>query len=178
MRAVVVYESMFGNTHTVANCIADGLRWRHDCQVVAVGDSPDDLVHVGDLVVVGGPTHIHGLSSATSRSSAAEMAIKDDALDLDPDAGGQGLRDWLSVLPNGCRRASAAFDTRADGSPAFTGRASKGIGRRLHRHGYRLLIEPESFLVDKHNHLLDGEERRAEEWGQELAAALVTDAVS
>jgi flavodoxin len=26
MRALVVYESMYGNTHIVANCIAEGLR--------------------------------------------------------------------------------------------------------------------------------------------------------
>jgi flavodoxin len=177
MRALVVYESMFGNTHTVASHIADGLRWRHECAVCPVGDVTHDLLETADLLVVGGPTHVHGMSSSTSRSSAVDMAVKDDDLDLDPDAEGPGLRDWFTGLPNGLHRAAAAFDTRIDASTAFTGRASKGIGKRLHRHGYRLLVEPESFLVDKQNHLIEGEEARSEEWGKELAAELVAHSV-
>ena len=52
----------------------------------------------------------------------------------------------------------------------MTGRAPKGIARRLRHHGYELLAEPESFLVDRQNHLLPGEEERAAAWGTQLAA--------
>ena len=42
----------------------------------------------------------------------------------------------------------------------------------LHNHGFQLVAEPISFLVDRHNHLLAGEEERAERWGASLAAKM------
>jgi hypothetical protein len=66
---------------------------------------------------------------------------------------------------------AAAFDTRIHGVPAFTGRASRGIGRLLKRHGYRLVAAPESFLVGPQSTLLDGEASRARRWGTALAAS-------
>ena len=70
-------------------------------------------------------------------------------------------------------RRCAAFDTRIDAPAALTGRASKGIAKRLRRCGFDLVAEPESFLVDKHNHLLEGEAERARAWGAALASATV-----
>jgi flavodoxin len=67
MRALVVYESMYGNTHVVAASIADGLRDTCDVTLVPVGAVWAGLVVAADLLVVGGPTHMHGLSSAGSR---------------------------------------------------------------------------------------------------------------
>ena len=68
-------------------------------------------------------------------------------------------------------RAAAAFDTRINGVPAFTGRASRGIARLLSQHGYALLTAPESFLIGKHDALLDGEDSRARSWGSALGTA-------
>ena len=170
MRALVVYESMYGNTHVIASNIADGLRATHEVTLVPVAEATEKVVDEADLLVVGGPTHMHGLSSAASRRMAAQAAAKDDSgLRLDPDADGPGLRDWLKGI--GDRRAlAAAFDTRIDGVPAFTGRASRGIGRLLKQHSYRLIAAPESFLVGQRNTLLDGEASRARQWGTALAA--------
>ena len=67
MRALVVYESMYGNTHVVASNIADGLRATHEVTLVPVAEATEDLVAEADLLVVGGPTHMHGLSSPASR---------------------------------------------------------------------------------------------------------------
>jgi hypothetical protein len=53
----------------------------------------------------------------------------------------------------------------------LTGRASRGISRLLRRHGYRLIVPPESFVVTKLNTLVDGESSRARRWGKALAAA-------
>ncbi|MEZ5297611.1 MAG: hypothetical protein R2697_15455 [Ilumatobacteraceae bacterium] len=66
---------------------------------------------------------------------------------------------------------AAAFDTRADAPEILTGHASHGIAKRLRKHGFELVAEPESFLVDKQNHLVDGEDVRAAEWGEAVAAA-------
>jgi menaquinone-dependent protoporphyrinogen IX oxidase len=145
MRVLVVYESMYGNTHVVASNIADGLRGTYEVTLIPVAAATADLIAGADLMVVGAPTHMHGLSTASSRQAARKAAAKPDSgLTLDPVAGGPALRDWLANLTD--RHAlAAAFDTRLAGASVLTGRASRGIGRLLTRHGYRLVVPPESF---------------------------------
>jgi hypothetical protein len=187
MRVLVVYESMYGNTHAVAVSIAAGLSTRHDVTLVPVTRATPELVAAADLLVVGGPTHIHGMPSAASRRSAAEAARKEGSgLTMDPDADGPGVRGWLEglgslgmpgrlgrldLLGSGHDTLAVAFDTRLSGAPLLTGRASRGISKLLARHGYRLLAPPESFLVSKQNTLLDGEAGRARAWGATIGAA-------
>jgi hypothetical protein len=173
MRAVIVYESMYGNTHVVADHIAEGLRPMAEVDVVPVDQASRDAVASADLVVVGGPTHAHGMTTRWSRKAAMEAAAKPGAgLEADPDAEGDGLRAWFDHLGSVEGVAAAAFDTRIDGPPLFTGRASRGITRRLRHHGFVPAAEPESFLVDSKHHLVAGEVDRATAWGRTLAAAL------
>jgi len=172
MRVVIVYESMFGNTHLIADAIAKGLGPGNQVSVVPVAQADRDLLDGADLVVAGGPTHVHGMSRARSRASAVEMAHKDgNHLTLDPSADGPGLRDWLAGLGQ-IHARGAAFDTRIDGMAMVTGRASKTIAKLLEQHGLALLAPAESFLVTKDNQLRPGEQYRAEQWGGELAAML------
>ncbi len=174
MKAVVVYESMYGNTHLVADAVATGLRTDAgaDVVVVPVDEAHADVLAGADLVVVGGPTHAHGLSRESTRKAAIDAARKPDSdLTVDPDAEGPGLREWFDALERVATRA-AAFDTRVKGPAALTGRASKGIAKRLRDHDCTLIVEPESFLVTKENHLLDDEAAHAREWGARLAAAI------
>lgn len=170
MRAVVVYESMYGNTHLVADAIGRGLG--DGTEVVSVHEAAADLVTGADLVVVGGPTHVHSLTRESTRHAAADAAAQpDSALTMDPDSSGDGLREWfeqLATARSGVR--AAAFDTRMPGPAMFTGRASRGIAKRLHHHGYELVGEPESFIVSKANTLLDHELEHAVAWGAALAA--------
>ena len=171
MRALVVYESMYGNTHVIASNIADGLRAAHEVTLVPVARATADLVAQADLLVVGGPTHMHGLSTSSSRQLAVKTAARSARRrPLDPDAAGPGLRDWFGRLA-GRRALAAAFDTRLVGIPVFTGRASRGIGRLLKRHGYFLVVPAESFLVSRENLVVDGETSRARRWGVALGAA-------
>jgi hypothetical protein len=172
MRALVVYESMYGNTHVIASNIADGLRATHEVTLIPVAAATADLVDQADLLVVGGPTHMHGMSTTSSRQLAVRTAAKSASeLALDPDAEGPGLRNWLSSLADRRQALAAAFDTRLTGIPAFTGRASRSIGRRLKRHGYFLVVPTESFLISQQNTLIDGETSRARRWGAALGAA-------
>jgi hypothetical protein len=174
MRALVVYESMFGNTRLVASNIADGLRADYEVTVVPVAEATPELVAAADLLVAGAPTHMHGLPSPASRQRAAQTAAKGGSgLRLDPDAGGPGLRDWLAGIGHRDSLA-AAFDTRVNGVGVFTGRASRRIARLLKRHGYRLVAAPQSFLVCSHNTLLDGEASWARRWGMTLGAVSKT----
>lgn len=173
MRAVVVYESMFGNTHVVAQHVADGIGTVMEATAISVHDASPEVVGDADLVVVGGPTHVHGMSSKRSREGAVEMAAKDDDLELDPEALGDGLRDWFEQLADdvGDGRLAAAFDTRIHATTLVTGQASKGIAKRLRAHGFDLAIEHESFFVDKANHLEPDEAERATSWGRRVAEA-------
>ncbi len=171
MRALVVFESMYGNTRVIAANIADGLRASHEVTVVPVAGATRELIATADLLVVGGPTHMHGMSNAASRRMAADMARKEGSgLTLDPDAGGPGLREWLNGVADG-HGLAAAFDTRINGVPVFTGQASRGIARVLRRHGYVLPAGSKSFLIGKQNTLLGGEDSRARSWGSTLGAA-------
>ena len=66
MHVVVLFESLFGNTHEVAEAIADGARTADptaevDCVRVAEADL--EVVGAADLLVVGGPTHMRGMTS-------------------------------------------------------------------------------------------------------------------
>lgn len=169
MRTVIVYESMFGNTRVIAEAIGRGLGPDNETVVVPVAQAHLALLDGVDLVVVGGPTHVHGLSRTSTRRSAREAAHKPGSgLTMDPSAEGPGLRDWFAALGL-ADAAAAAFDTRLDGPALATGRASKIIARLLRQHGFALAAKPESFLVTKDNHLRVGEEDRAWEWGRQLA---------
>ena len=168
MRVLVVFESMYGNTRVVASNIADGLRAAHDVIMVHVAEATGELLAWADLVIVGAPTHMHRLSTASSRRMAAQGAADQaSGLTLEPDAVGPGLRDWFDGIPAG-HVLAAAFDTRINARSVFTGRASRGIRKLLKQHGYHVIAAPESFLVTSRNALLSGETARARRWGAAL----------
>ncbi len=165
MNAVVVYESIFGNTRAVAEAIGQGLG---EIQALPVAQAAARTVEA-DLLVVGGPTHMHGIASARTRQMAVAAAEEDGEGLVEPGAAeGPGLRGWLRDLPHARSRA-ATFDTRLDRSPWLTGVAARGIARRLQRHGYDV-VGTLSFLVqDAEGPLERGELVRARAWGEELA---------
>jgi hypothetical protein len=166
MRVLVVYESMFGNTRTVADAVVRGVS---DAGVevtsVEVGDAPATLAEDVGLLIVGAPTHALSLSRPESRRSAADQATEPLV------SGGQGLREWLAALPRGDVHV-AAFDTHID--KRIPGSASKAALRRLRRLGYTPVLPAESFYVsDIAGPLADGEVARAERWATTLAATLL-----
>jgi hypothetical protein len=170
MRALIIYESMYGNTHAIAGAIARGLEPGNEVTVVPVAEATPELLDGADLVVAGGPTHAHGMSRPSTRKSAVDQARKHDGQPaLDGDAEGPGLRDWFGSLGR-MKGTAAAFDTRLAGPAMFTGSAAKGIAKLLERHGFTLIAEAESFLVTTDNKLRPGEDDRAQQWGQALAA--------
>lgn len=166
MRAVVAYESMFGNTRSIAEAIAIGLSTQGvDVEASEVSSTSPRLDPDVDLLVVGAPTHAFSLSRAETRASAAEQASS--AL-VSP---GIGLREWLEQLTPAGRLAVASFDTHAD--KKVPGSASRSAQRRLRRAGYRPLVAAESFYVTgMQGPLVAGELDRARAWGVTLARAL------
>ena len=173
MAVVVVYESMYGNTRQIAGAIGRGLTEAHcPAEVFSVEAAHDRGIRPDEVLVVGAPTHVHGLSRESTRKAAAKEAPKNE-LEMDPAAQGPAVRDWLASLGKSTGKA-AAFDTRIKAPALVTGRASHTIARALRRHGFELLAEPESFLVTSTNQLMPEEEARARQWGAELAAKILS----
>jgi flavodoxin len=178
MRAVIVYESMFGNTHAIADAIGNGLEPLDNVVVVPVVEAGRERLGDADLLVVGCPTHFHGMSRTRTRKWASSTAQKPkNDLVLDRDAQGPGVRDWLKSLGDG-RTKAAVFDTCFKGPAVLRGRASKAINRKLRAHGFEVVAKPETFFVTLQNHLEPGEEDRAREWGERLAASVVSNGVT
>ncbi len=181
MKITIVYESMFGNTHEVAGAIGDGVRSAQpdaDVECVPVAEAVPELIKSTDLLVVGGPTHIRGMTSGFSRKMGVSGEEKAEAKgepthEMEEDAEGPGVREWFDVLPevkNGGQ--AAAFDTRLP-SP-MAGGAARGIARRLRKHGYHLVSDPEGFVLDDaYGPMRSGEIERAKEWGAQLVRAAV-----
>jgi flavodoxin-like protein len=170
MNAIVVYESVYGNTRAIAEAVADGLG---GARVLAVHEAPE--VDDAELLVVGGPTHMHGLATVATRNAAAQAAVE-DGVPVEPGAIAEpGVREWLRELPPVDQAYAAAFDTRLDRSRWMTGVAARGIARRLRRHGYEI-VGAESFLVaDSEGPLEEGELERARAWGMRLASAFAPE---
>jgi hypothetical protein len=174
MTALVVYESMFGNTRRLAEAIADQLRTTGvDVTVSLAHDAPVDLSDYA-LVIVGAPTHAHGLPRTTSRSEAAVWAADPTKeLVLEPMAQASGVREWLERLMLVGDPRFAVFSTRADIPSLFSGDACKAIAKGLRRRLARVESHAD-FLVDLDNRLLDGEDVRAAEWASGLVAVPIS----
>jgi hypothetical protein len=169
MKALVVYESMFGNTRHVAEAIADGLRWSIPTEVVLAHDARAIDLEDVELVVAGAPTHAWGLSRKRTRQGAAQDAIKHPDHLLESVATKTGVREWLHDLDHHVAFRGVAFDTRLDKSKLVTGSAAHAIQRGLHRAGVSLIAKPQSFEVTgMAGPLASGEIERANQWGEEL----------
>ena len=181
MKITIVYESMFGNTHEAAKAISEGVREAQPdaaVECLAVADASPELIQSTDLLVVGGPTHIRGMTSGFSRKMGISGEEKAEAKgepphELEEDAEGPGVREWFDGLPKVKNAGqAAAFDTRLD--YAMAGGAARGIAHRLHKHGYQLVSDPEGFVLDDaYGPLRAGEIERAKRWGAELVSASV-----
>lgn len=173
MHTLIVYESMYGNTHAIAEAIGEGVRSVGEARVVPVRDAGPDLLAWADLVVVGGPTHARGMSTSSSRASDVAGAATDDGwskVSLDATADGPGIREWLDGASGVKGKLAVAFDTRAHAPALMTGRASSGISKGLKAKGFQVVADATSFFVDSHQVLARGELERATAWGKKLAA--------
>ena len=171
MKAIVVFESMYGNTRRVAEAIADGLRWSIPTEVVLARDVAD-LEDV-ELVVVGGPTHAWGLSRKRTRAGAQQDAIKHPDHVLDATQEGTGVREWLQEVHCNHQCRGVAFDTRLDKPKAVTGSAARSIQRRLRHAGFASFDKPHSFKVaGMAGPLAPGEIARATQWGEAMGRTI------
>ncbi|HYJ67223.1 MAG TPA: flavodoxin domain-containing protein [Nocardioidaceae bacterium] len=164
MQALIVYESMFGNTRDIALAVAKGLAPGLAAEVVNVVDAPPEPGSEVHLLIVGAPTLLFGLSTARTRAAAASRAGHPFAIPA------VGAREWLEAMPHApARRDALTFDTRlrVHGLP---GSAAKGAAKRLGDRGYRMLWPSRSFIVTHPNGSLGEREiERAQLWGRWIA---------
>ena len=168
MRALVVYESSFGNTAEVARAVWEGMFSRMaDVELVEVRGAPSRLPPDLELLVVGGPTQAFGMSRPATRSDADVQAGRPAG------SAAIGLREWLRLLEEPEQHVRAAtFDTRIH-TPHVPGSAAVGAWRVLRRHGFEVTAEAESFWVTGiKGPLRDGELDRARSWGIGLTSLL------
>ena len=164
MKAIVVYESHWGNTAAIARAIAEGIG--PAARAVSTAQATAAALVGVDLIVAGAPLLGFSLPTEAMIKSLAANQASDPT---PPDLSHPALRVWLDALPKGNGRV-AAFETRIWWSP---GSAAKTILDKLARAGYRPVAKPQRFIVqDKYGPLRAGEIERAKRWGAELAQAV------
>jgi flavodoxin len=164
-RALVIYESMFGNTRAIARAVEEGLSMRMRTDFREVSEAPTRIPEDVTLLVVGGPTHAFGLTRARTREDASRQA---SGPLVSP---GIGLREWLGNLCDVRGISAATFDTRIF-KPRVPGSAAKGGEKRLRRKGFRIIAPAESFWVTgTQGPLVEGEIERARDWASRLAGS-------
>jgi hypothetical protein len=161
MNAVVVYESLWGNTAAIANAIAEGIG--PGARALSTAGATPAVVAGVDLLVAGAPVLGFKLPTDAMRESIRTNPGK---APHPADLSHPPMRSWLEALVPGHGRA-AAFDTRVRGP---FGKAAPAIIEALERAGYQSVADPRGFTVaGKYGPLKDGELERARRWGAELA---------
>ena len=155
MRAMVIYDSVFGNTEKVAKIIGEALGPPEEVNVLRVTDvNPKQLTDL-DILIVGSPT----------RAFKATPAIN----------------SFLAKIPSGALKNIhvAAFDTRISikdvNSSILTffvkifGYAAEPIAAKLQKKQGHQIVPPEGFIVvGSEGPLKEGERERAIRWTDQI----------
>ena len=155
MKALIIYDSVFGNTEEIARAIAKGLEPHFEVDVMHVDNVSLEKLSDLKLLIIGSPTRQFKPTKTIS--------------------------SLLKKIPrNGLKDVKAAvFDTRIsieDIDSCFLnfmiklfGYAAKPIADRLMRNGADLVVPPEGFFVqDTEGPLKEGELKRAEGWASQI----------
>jgi flavorubredoxin len=164
MRAVVVYESLWGNTAAIAQAIAAGIG--DGAVALSTADADASAMEGVDLIVAGAPLLGFSLPTEQMRTS---IAANPGPGAPEPDTSAPSMRSWIEALPAGTAGVTS-FETRIWWSP---GSAAKSIASSLSAKGYRIAAPSEKFVVTgKFGPLKDGEPDRARAWGASLATSI------
>ena len=163
VKALVVYESLFGNTEQVARSIKAGLAEHADVELMEVAEAREVGTRAFDLIVLGGPTHAFSMTKPSTREEAVGRGASHGSATY-------GLREWLEHLHKGSHtELVATFDTRVRKVRRLPGSAARGAAKIVRGLGYSSAAHAESFYVeDVNGPLLDGELDRARAWGEWL----------
>jgi len=146
MKALIIYDSLFGNTEKIARAIGNALGSQKDIEVLRVSHvKPEQLTGL-ELLIVGSPTQ-----------------------------GGrptQAIQDFLNKVSEPAVKGTnvAAFDTRLSTRwVEIFGYAAERIAESLKRNGGMLIASPEGFFVKgRKGPLKKGELERAASWAKAI----------
>jgi flavodoxin len=145
MKALILYDSEFGNTEHIAHVIAQTLNETGEAEAMRVDHAHPSAIAGVDLLILGSPTQRWQL---TPRMKAFLDRVPTEVL--------SGV-------------AVACFDTRFAQPAWLTGSASKGIAKSIQRIGETSVVDRESFLVEgTEGPLASGELERARNWANHL----------
>jgi len=153
MKALIVYDSMYGNTEKIAKAIGHAIV--DDVKVLPISEANLTKLESIDFLIIGSPTQ--GFRPTKS------------------------VQAFIDNLPDNALKGKnvAAFDTRIPAHEVgrglrqimkMGGYAAPRIARALEKKGGNLAAPPEGFFVeDKEGPLKAGELERAAGWAKELA---------
>ncbi len=155
MKALILYDSLYGNTQKIAETIGKSMRVKEMVPVIKVGDGKlEDLLQL-DYLIVGSPTQAFNPTAAVTK--------------------------LLKSIPSGSLKATrvAAFDTRMSVEDvnvgilkffaSIFGYAAKHIASLLEKKGGTLSVPPEGFFVTaSEGPLKEGELERATAWAKQV----------
>jgi flavodoxin len=151
MNALVVYDSVFGNTEQIARAIAAG----GHVDALPVGQVTAERLRGLDVLVVGSPTRGFRPTEPIAKLLNALPGHHLDGVQ----AAAFDTRIWLDTIESSVLR----FIVDKGGYAANT------IARSLEQKGGRLMAPPEGFLVTgEQGPLKDGELERAADWARQL----------
>jgi flavodoxin I len=150
MKALVIYDSQYGNTEKIAKAIGAG--FAGDVKVMKVGDVKPEDIAWSKFVVIGSPTQ-------GGRPTPA-------------------MKTFLEKLPNDAftGKRLAAFDTRAKSFiTKLFGYAADKIEVSLKGKSGNPTAQPKGFFVQStKGPLAEGEEEKATAWAKAIAAGSPT----
>ena len=155
MKAVVVYDSMYGNTEKIAKAIGGAISG--EVKVLRPGEASSSDLKAIDFLIVGSPTQ--GFRATKPVQTFIESLSA-------------GSLKGINV---------AAFDTRMPSEDVgkglrfimkMGGYAAPRIAEALKKKGGDLIAQPEGFFVkDKEGPLKEGELDRAASWAKGISSA-------
>lgn len=161
---------MFGNTATIANAVATGLRRTGvQVEVIPIELAGADLLRDHDLVVIGAPTHALGLSRPSTRADAVRQGAPTGVE-------ARGVREWLEDLADAKSVQIATFDTRARAMRHLPGSAARHVAHLLRRRGYDVPPATSFYVAHTVGPLAHEEEARASDWGAILGHDMTSQA--
>jgi flavodoxin len=149
MKALVIYDSVFGNTEQIAKAISDALAEKGQSRLVQAAKANLADLNGIDLLVVGAPTQ-------GGRPTPA-------------------VQEFLKTIPSDGLKGvkSATFDTRINrgGTGTFAkifGYAAKRMEPQLTQRGANHIASEGFSVKGRQGPLQDGEVERAKEWAKKL----------
>ena len=168
MHALIVFESMFGNTEVIARAIAEGVSSRMPVEIAEVSAAPAQIDSDVAFLVVGGPTHAFGMSRPQTRQDASRQALGQLV------SKGEGIREWLAGVTCHVPVPAVAFDTHVN-KGWVPGSAGRGAQKQLRAKGFIDAGRARSFYVKGvPGPLVEGETAAARLWGEQLALELMS----